>query len=260
MLALLLVVSCSPWAEEDWIVERFDLRDSRGLDYAVYVFVPRGAAPGDDLPYVIALDGDILHERLRDGLARRDDDSSAGDWALVSIGFGGDLSEAMRRRSLEYVPAVGDVPGEVGPLGEFLESRVLPELESRYPALSSRTEDRVLSGHSLGGLAVVCMALERPALASACIAVSPAFWYGDLALLRLADEAKERGLSLDKLFMAVGEYDTSSLILTADAALQGLATRFPGLLSSEITVPGADHYGAVVPGFLAGLEWIDARR
>jgi predicted alpha/beta superfamily hydrolase len=65
---------------------------------------------------------------------------------------------------------------------EFIEKELIPHIDSTYPA----TSDRILIGHSLGGLTAVNILINHTALFNGYIASDPSMWWEDQLLLKQA--------------------------------------------------------------------------
>jgi predicted alpha/beta superfamily hydrolase len=64
----------------------------------------------------------------------------------------------------------------------FLETELIPKIESTYPTMPYR----VLAGHSLGGLLSLHAVLKNPAPFQAVIAMDPALWWDDQVVVKQA--------------------------------------------------------------------------
>ena len=100
-------------------------------------------------------------------------------------------------RADHYVPVrtrFGDV--EFGGLGDvyldLLEHEVLPLVRRALPnvVLSEAAADRVLVGSSIGGVAALYGAMQRPQVFGAAVAMSPSAWVDDGFLTRLAADGR----------------------------------------------------------------------
>jgi predicted alpha/beta superfamily hydrolase len=126
--------------------------------------------------------------------------SFAGDWGLKSA-----LARASRRgietivvaipnmgkdRIDEYTPFADQQAG--GGHGtrylDFLIDTVKPLVDERFRTLSDRAHTGI-AGSSLGGLISLYAYLDRPDVFGFAAALSPALWFGDGAILELAERA-----------------------------------------------------------------------
>lgn len=174
----------------------------------VYVAVPPGSAPAGGWPLLVAFDGDGYAGFLTD--ATRNLGVIGEEIApplVVALGYGGPDRDAwhhLRARDLTPVPpSAADQagfpfdPAGYGGLDAYLDrvERLVARVAAEHPVDRARS---VLLGHSFGGLAVLHARFTRPELVSAHIAVSPAIYWGDHAVL-----ARERPTGRP-LHLAVG--------------------------------------------------------
>lgn len=243
-----------------------------GIDYELYVALPTAYAESAEThPTVYVLDADysfaIARNILRH-LADRDDIRPA---IVIGIAYGGPAAYR-RHRTRDYTPT--HVPtGGYGPRIQavsgggpqflrFIERELIPFIEQEY-----RTDtERVLVGHSYGGLFAAWAALTRTELFDGYVIVSPSLWYDDGLLFdverggtrtRAAFRASElRG----RVYLAVGDREINARRnMVADlrrlvAALQ--AHDYSGLRLQWSVETGETH-NSVFPGALSdGLRFV----
>lgn len=75
---------------------------------------------------------------------------------------------------------------------QFLESELAPLVEKRFGA-SDLAEQRVILGASLGGIIATYAVLQRPNFITNCAAQSPAYYYRDSTLIKLAQSRSAEG-------------------------------------------------------------------
>src|SRR5215204_2658271 len=84
---------------------------------------------------------------------------------------------------------------------KFIETELIPEIEKRYRV----QPNRILAGHSLGGLFAIHAMVTRPELFQSYVAVSPALqWDNQVAVKRAEDFFKARKEWQATLFMSLG--------------------------------------------------------
>ncbi|GGP85779.1 alpha/beta hydrolase-fold protein [Saccharothrix coeruleofusca] len=130
----------------------------------ISVYQPDGTAPGDALPLVVVLDGEV---GIRGGVHRRLDAAiAAGELPPLRAVFWHNRTLTSRMGELSCNPALADA----------LADELIPFLAERYgvPGDASR---RVIAGFSLGGLATAHIALTRPDAFGAALPMSGALWY-----------------------------------------------------------------------------------
>lgn len=108
---------------------------------------------------------------------------------------------------------------------EFIETELAPEIERRYRA----DEDRIIVGHSYGGLFALYTLLERPSLFSKIIAIDPSLYFADMALVkRLREMAQsDPGAFSGAVFISIADHPATDEFVT----MVGGISRFAAILS-----------------------------
>lgn len=158
-------------------------------------------------------------------------------------------------RTRDMTPTEDDVrfPGSGGGrefLG-FLEEELVPFIEREV----GESSDRLLIGHSFGGLFGLYTLLEKPDLFDGYLAISPSTWYGDNLLFGETYISKLQGLDANIfLFISTGEYDRGNVKsnkdyvkwLTENTTESGLIVHYERNLRT-------DHFSNVLPSIEKGL-------
>ena len=109
-----------------------------------------------------------------------------------------------RGRNQDLLPPgrnANGVDGGADALLAFLETELIPEIETRY-----RTTDvRLLSGHSLGGLFVGYALDTRPDLFDAYFAFSPSYWVADGAEADRMIAVASAGVGDASVYLNIGD-------------------------------------------------------
>lgn len=151
----------------------------------IWVHVPATTNPQERFAVLYVLDGEnyfastvAVTEQL------------AGCWPrLIVVG----ILNTNRRRDLTPTrvaptppfvdPGTASVCGGGELSGQFLQTELVPRINSRYPA----TSYRVVNRHSLGELAVVQLLVTQADVFSAYLAIDPSFWLDQERTLRAAE-------------------------------------------------------------------------
>ncbi|HUF27483.1 MAG TPA: alpha/beta hydrolase-fold protein [Gemmatimonadaceae bacterium] len=273
LLALLLLLAVAPAdGQRPPVVlpgtEQLVLRSTvNDVSYKLYVSLPRGY---DDAsaryPVVYVLDADYSFAIARNIVEHLSDRGHLT--AAVIIGIAYDGPPAYRRhRTRDYTPtyvASGGYGPEYqavsggGPLFlRFIAEELIPFVEREYRV----TQQRVLVGHSYGGLFVLWVALHDTQRFSGYVAVSPSLWYDDHLILR--DEQRLASTRRDmpvRLHLSVGSREINDQInMVAD--LRRLAATlekrsYPGL-RMRWSVEEDETHPSIFPGALSdGLRFV----
>jgi predicted alpha/beta superfamily hydrolase len=174
--------------------------------------------PDAPTPVLYVIDGDVLF-----GIAAelaRTMTSVAGfpAYYVVGIGYDADYADFLKLRTADLTPPLGaEAAAQMGAVAaalgadrnggadaflDFLADTLRPEIAARYP----RTEgaDRILFGHSLGGLFAAQALLTRPDVFSAFIVSSPSLWWDGFSILRKLPTFAQSLAGQPRVFVDVG--------------------------------------------------------
>lgn len=110
---------------------------------------------------------------------------------MILVAVSGNGSTEYRKNCKPAIAGVKD-SGNAGDVLEFMDKELIPYIDENYKTL----DFKILAGHSVGGLFVINAALERPKLFNRYIAISPALWWEDNAMNKVAKERYENKKSL----------------------------------------------------------------
>lgn len=200
-----------------------------GSAYEVRTFVPESVADPTTAAQVVVLDGD-WHALPAFVEAGRDGHPPV---VIVSIGY-----EGPNERIRDLTPT--EVEGAGGGLEAFadaLEQEILPER-------AGSATDRILFGHSLGGLAVTHLWATRPALAPAVIAASPAYHWDEAIVFDTVGATDATG----PVFLTHGGQEGHGIPELSAAMDETLGSR-----ASHAVYPAREHTDTVAPSLRDGL-------
>lgn len=222
--------------------------DILGEAREIHVRLPVGFSEDRDYPVVYVLDSEWNFEIVA---AYLDYQAHSGVMPPVIV-----TGVRNVNRNRDYLPAVdADFPDSGGAHAflSFVEREWIGAVEAAFPA----SAERVLIGHSFGGVFTLFSFFENPALFDAYLAISASAWISDRILFSMAAErlADEAGLDDRFVFMAPGAYDGGPTLSSGE----GLAALFeadaPASLDwSFYVVPEADHFKAFTSGMDEGLK------
>lgn len=141
---------------------------------------------------------------------------------------------------------------------EFIETEVFQYIEQKYRV---NTEQRILSGQSLGGSFGAWVLLTKPELFSTYILTSPSLWFKNDWIFELENKYAENNKSLKaNVFMATGALETLDNGMTEDMVGGHLkfanrlrSRNYQGLKLEDEVVKGTDHYSTFPVGLSKGL-------
>lgn len=139
---------------------------------------------------------------------------------------------------------------------QFIKTELIPVIEAGFRASST---DRILAGHSYGGLFVLYALFHQPKLFKGYVAGSPSLWYGDRVTFKYESRfAKTRKSLPVKLYLGVGELEESAESRMVSHTIQFAASlesrKYKGFSLIKQTVSNCDHCAFTAPTFQAGLQ------
>jgi predicted alpha/beta superfamily hydrolase len=130
---------------------------------------------------------------------------------------------------------------------EFLRSELLPLIDRTYRT----TPERVLVGHSYGGLFAAWTLLTTPELFSGYLSVSPSLWFDQRMVLQIRPSEKLRG----RAYFAAGAMENP--VMGDDA--RELAARLQKNKTIEVraeVMEGETHNSIFPAAFSRGVRWL----
>ena len=198
-------------------------------DYAVYL--PSGFDPGESYPVVYSLDGEkVRHSAILAANARMMHALGLAPKVIVVA------VHSMGKRGRDFLSS-----DAAATFLEFLEYELIPAIENRFPAC----EQRILSGHSLGGLFAFYALIEKPRLFDAYFSYDPSVLYDDELVNRIRQSdgnAHNKSVYVNSGFHTQRyeqRYDEVIALLKAEEkVLSDITDRYLPLPHSLIMLPG----------------------
>ena len=208
----------------------------------VYVRTPLHYNPQDKTyPVVYVLDGEWNFEFVAAYL-----DYMADNYVFPEVIVTG-VRNVNRNR--DYVPRPDSNFADTGEAGAFLgfvRNEWITEIDETYPV----SGERVLVGHSFGGVFTLHTLFSEPSLFDAYIALGSSAWIGDGVLMEEANAFFSRDDDADAfVYMAVGEGDGGPTVPSSKALAEIFQTRAPASLDWTFDItPQTDHFKNVSAG------------
>jgi hypothetical protein len=270
-LLVLALAGCAPGTTGEVQTHPFD-SEATGSSYEIQVRTPPGYDAGRalDYPLVLQLDantqGSAQFEHTA-GWTSRYEESGDVPEAIV-VGIGHTETGAKVGRLVDFIPPIPEddafmAHGEPGgpEFYAMLRDELLPWLSDGW-LISIDPDDRVLLGHSLGGLFVLYAMTRHEAggddFLGNFVAFDPSVQVGDGVIFGLEQETSERldDLRVD-LFVGVGGAtgaDFVAWILGFAEQLEGRG--YPGLRLRSEVVEGREHLELIEDMPELGLPWV----
>ena len=223
-----------------------------GHRYHIYVRLPEGYAeqPDRSYPIVYLLDGDSLFPVVGGNHIFLTIDDKLPEAIIVGIAYGS-FAKPTNRRHIDFMPAGPAVkPGEsrIADFHRFLERELLPQVESRYRADSSK---RILFGQSRAGALILYSAFTRPDVFWARIASNPSWVPGREIFFGSPAPASRRDL---QLLIAVGEQEYPDRRTAAAEWFRHWDARQAPWKLTRLDIKGGTHSADAANAYRAALR------
>jgi len=223
---------------------------ANGHGYAVQVALPAGYADSDEsYPAVYVLDANADFP-LVVGISRRlQAEDDLAKYIVVGIAY---QSRPGYYRRIDYTHTVAADLENSGGGSKFhraVADEIVPLIDNAY-----RTDpgNRVLLGHSLGGLYAGYMAIEHPGLFHSYIISSPSVWYDNYSLVA---KAKPQSVPT-RVFISVGAEEGDHMKLSRDRLSTYLLENARSLTNKDVVLDGENHASAKFRAYADGLRWV----
>ena len=236
--------------------ETIVLQSSSKDDYVLYVALPQGYGTSEArYPVVYLLDGDWYFDMTVGVQRLLTATQSLRPAIIVGIGYGGDdVAKHRERRFREMTPTpIAQRPGS-GKADTFLTTLrddVIPLIERRF-----RTNgDRVLVGHSLGGLLVSVALVRQPSMFHGYGILSPSLWWDDGVVFREEEKLRKRGAVVrGRAYLAIGDKEVPMVDPLRKLAGVLAEPGYPDLKVAHQVFADATHTGVVPAAISAALQ------
>ena len=212
-----------------------------GEERLIIVRTPPEYDPAGNYPVVYLTDGEWNFELVASYLDYMID--NGGYPPLIVTG----VTNVNRNR--DYVPRADSNFDDTGSADDFLafvRDEWVPFVAKNYPA----TEDRVLLGHSFGGVITLHTLFTEPDLFDAYIALGTSAWIADRVLFEEAEAWFKAPRNTDAfVYMAVGEGDGGPTVPSSRDLAELFEAKAPESLEWTFDVtPRTDHFKNTVSG------------
>lgn len=251
LVLLTLLNACEQEENFGGVTESFSLQsDENGATYHIKVALPDNYNPSNEkYATVYVLDGEENFDLVANKCKSLAAHFETGNVIVVSLGYG-------RDRSIDYTPPTPDNLNGANQFLAFMETQLIPKMESDYSAETTR-DSRVILGHSFGGLLGAYLFTVKNELFGNYILLSPSLWYNSLAVLKLEqDNRAQNKLNRQLVFMGIGETENSGRMQAPfDAFYQTLHENYTQIKIDKNRESHLDHMGSKNPNIHKGLSF-----
>lgn len=244
--------------------EQWTLETTHGDTYQLFISRPSETPPEEGFPTIYVLDGNAFFETVANVVhlqSRRHDKTGVPPAIIVGIGYPEEKPFVAERRFKDFTPTLpeGTTPlampnGRSLPEGGgaeffhlFLKEEVLPFIENVYHT----SQERILFGHSLGGLYTLYTLFHSPDLFTSYISGSPSIWWGERAAMKWKKQFTEEKASSQegkKLVVSVGGSEREHMVEDARRLASSLLS---STLDFEYIEAEEENHMSVVPATIS---------
>lgn len=207
VVLLMILLNFNSSAQEVGIKDTHSLKVKStiiGEEFRIDIFLPRGYPDKNNLPVIYVLDSEYNFGAVTYITRRLIKDNLIPDAILVGVSYDTTYQWYTNFRQRDYTPTKTILPYSGGgrQFLEFLEKELIPLIELNYKVSS----ERLITGHSLGGLIGFYSMILKPSLFSKYLLVSPSLWYDENFIFSKAENFEM--MSNSHVYTAIGEYET----------------------------------------------------
>jgi len=229
-----------------------------GRDYELYIRLPDEYEkyPKAKYPVLYLLDAQWDFKMMDSIYGSLKYDGFIPEVIIVGITYAGDKPDYETLRAKDFTPVyTGNVPGsgDAPKFLAFLKDKVIPFVETNYQA---RPTERVLMGHSYGGLFTLYALFTEPSLFSGYVSGSPVTVYDTDFSFKQEEAFFEQHKELPtRLYIFVGEKE--SLLYPVTRFVNVLKSRdYKGLELETRVIEGERHSSSKTEGFNRGMRFV----
>ena len=236
---------------------KFDITSvETGTTYTITAFYPDSEFPTTPVPVVYVLDGFWWKDMAAEVLTELSEKNEIPKCLLISLDYKKGDGVYARSHDLVY-PGEGTEDKSAGQnFFKFLKTELVPKVDADY---TCDTTQRVLFGHSLGGLFVLYSLLDNATnpLFKKCIAASCSIGMGvDNYVFEKEIEVAAQQTDLPvSLFIGTGSYVGSSPAMHQEFYNRIKSRGYPNLKVAFETYP-AEHGTDPYPSFKNGISFV----
>jgi predicted alpha/beta superfamily hydrolase len=180
-----------------------------GQEREIMVYLPHDYDSSQQYPVMYVLDGTSQHQLVVKALETLSPTGKVPAAIVVGV-------PSHESREKDYTPPylrqdnddINSAPGEGDKFLSFMEVELIPLIEKNYSA----TKDRLLIGHSRGGLLVMHSLITHTTLFQSRFCFSAPFWRQDELIIKKVDDFLSAADTLDNfIYISVGDQETDNM-------------------------------------------------
>ncbi len=234
------------------VTKEFTLQSTaNGATYDIRVGLPANYNPAvEKYATIYVLDGKEIFGFVANRCQEIADQYALKNVLVVSIGYGKD-------RSIDYTPTrVSSVTGGAPQFLNFIETQLIPKMELDYHADTGRN-NRVILGHSYGGLFGAYAFTVNNKVFGNYIMLSPSLWFDNYVLLQMEkDNRANNKINKQLVFMGIGANEEGDRMLAPfETFYQTLDDNYSNIKLGKNIEKNTSHMDSRNPNMIKGLVY-----
>ena len=234
------------------VTKEFTLQSTaNGATYDIRVGLPANYNPAvEKYATIYVLDGKEIFGFVANRCQEIADQYALKNVLVVSIGYGKD-------RSIDYTPTrVSSVTGGAPQFLNFIETQLIPKMELDYHADTGRN-NRVILGHSYGGLFGAYAFTVNNKVFGNYIMLSPSLWFDNYVLLQMEkDNRANNKINKQLVFMGIGANEEGDRMLAPfETFYQTLHDNYSNIKLGKNIEKNTSHMDSRNPNMIKGLVY-----
>jgi predicted alpha/beta superfamily hydrolase len=225
--------------------------DANGATYKIKVALPDDfSSSTGKYATLYVLDGEEDFDFVAGNCKEITDVNGKTNVLVVGIGYGKD-------RSIDYTPTkMSSVTGGAPKFLHFIETQLVPYMEQLYRADTARS-NRIILGHSYGGLFGVYAFSVHNYLFGNFIILSPSLWFDDFVSLQHEKDNRTKNKTIQQLvFMGIGSNEEKERMKSPfEAFYQSLHGNYTNIKLTKNFENNTGHMNSKNPNIIKGLEY-----
>ncbi len=221
-------------------------------EYLLYINLPRNYNDTNrKFPVLFLLDAQWDFPLMQALYGEQYYDGLVPDVVIVGITWGGENPNHDALRARDFTPSASgptETSGNAPKFLEFIKTELIPFIESNYRV----TNDRALTGSSLGGLFTLYAMFNETNLFTKYILTSPALQVDNGILGQIEKSFAEKNNDINaRLYMAIGGYEYVPMLQNFYDILK--SRNYKNLKIGYKVIDGIGHSGSKADGYSRGL-------
>ena len=255
LLGLLLIGCTKTFNYPTERVEEFPITASdSGNPYQIYIALPESydEEKADAYPVIYLLDADWDFDRVA---LEAENQMIKNQDAPIIVGIGYPDEENKRNRDYTPTNKVWEDSGGADQFIDFIQNDLIPTIETRYNVRTTK-DQRLIIGHSLGGLLGAYLFITRNDLFGNYLILSPSLWWDEQVFFQKEAELRPTiQNNSHNIFLGIGEMEPFGMNPVLELFASRLKEHYPNVNFVKWRVEGKGHNDSKPENLERGLQF-----